>query len=193
MSDDWYQLFSVLHRIAHVDLRANGGKVNWSHYGRCISALLNNPIGIEGFTPWRVCGITAEALELMVSTKGTKGIERGHIVSQLELAKMLLAPNIVREKVHFENVISKYDVTVLMTKEQNQRMTRDADMKYEYISIDGGLTQKYGELFPSTYRGYQFRKKKELLALQDLLAQPSIQVRVASDDLRAQFVNEVNK
>jgi hypothetical protein len=186
MSNAWYQLFSSLHTIVQIDLDTNG-TVNWSHYGRCTGALLNHPVGIRGYRPWQVCGVTEDAMEHMIATRDKKGIERGHIVSQLDLAWFLLSPKMLHDKSIFEQAIAAYDVTVLMKKELNNKMTKVPGLSFPYIDVEQLLKDHPEELFGSTYRSFKFRKRKELILLKELSGQDITQRIISSSILRTKF------
>jgi hypothetical protein len=205
MSNDWYSLFEMLHRIVQTDLKLNNGSVNWSHYGRCISSLLHNPVGVSGYQQWRVCGVTPRALKQIVANGNNKGIQRGHIVSQLELARCLFESPNMPTKATFEAAIGTYDITVLMTKEENDHMATRARSKsddgisrsgpvFDYYSFDDFVGLQLGNgYFKTTYRGYTFRKKYELQYLLDInAAKGNVETRSSSAILN-KFEKECRK
>ena len=205
MSDDWYRLFEQLHRIVQSDLQINRGRVNWSHYGRCMSSLLHKPAGISGYQQWRVCGVTPKALDQIVRYGDNKGIQRGHIVSQLELARCLFESSVLPTKEIFEAAIGTYDITVLMTKEENDHMATKARSKsddgisrsepvFEYYSFDDFVDcQSIDGYFKTTYRGYTFRKMHELTYLSKVHASRNDIVKQTSSDVLSKFKTDRQK
>jgi hypothetical protein len=205
MSDDWYRLFEQLHLIGQTDLQLNSGRVNWSHYGRCISSLLHNPVGITGYVQWRVCGVTPKALKQIVTNGNNKGIQRGHIVSQLELARCLYESPDMPTKETFEAAIETYDITVLMTKEENDHMATKARRKsddgisrsepeFDYYGFDDFEQPPISaEYFKTTYRGYTFRKKHELIYLSKINAAKDNVVRRTASEILGRFKEECHK
>jgi hypothetical protein len=164
MSNEWYQLLSQLGDIAKAELRAKR-TANWSHYGRCISTMLNNAHGVTNFTPWRVVGISEEALQHFracnFDPSGKKGIERGHIIDRYKLAEALLSRNPILTNSALCDAIAYYDVTVLMTKHENKQISNTQLSYVPFVNPNGSL-------YTSTFISYKYRKSCERQHLQQI-------------------------
>lgn len=148
ISEEQYEIFKAFFNQSQ---NTSEKECSNAYLTRCLATI----IGAHG-QHWRIIGITKEALDYLKNNDFTKPkffLQRGHLIPRVNSVALIFRnrKDFV-SKSEFEKIYSVYDLTILMTKDQNKYSDTIPDF---YLFPEDKMT-----LFKNRFIGFDYGKKE---------------------------------